>query len=404
VNGRGVVVVGGYVNALGVVRALAARGIPTAVVTNQPFDIAHLSRWVCAHERIDGIGERPELLVELLERRAVDWDGWAMLPTNDESLAALAANHDRLSSRYRLIAPPLDVARHLLDKTLMLEAASAAGADRPINYGPATEETAARSDLEFPLVIKPLVGYRFAARFGAKLFVAQHRDELRRYIALVAAAQIDAQVIELVPGPDSAIYQYTTYVDARGEPWGGLTARKLRQGPPGFGVARVAEIVPDPDGVEEMTVALARRIGLRGIASAEYKRDARDGRLRFLELNGRSVVYNALLRRAGLDLAWLAWSDHVAGRPEHARPSGWPGVWINLHADVLYSALFRNSARPGLAEFLGPYRRPKLEAVWSTRDPRPFVAQWTRTARAGLGAIAKREPGGLVADRSRPRS
>ena len=400
-TGPGVVVLGGYVNALGVVRALAARGLPTAVVANQPFDIAHLSRHVAAHERVTRLEERPDALVELLERRAADWDGWAVLPTNDESLAALALHHERLSSLYRLLAPPLEVARHLLDKTLMHESAAAVGVDSPVHFGPATEETAARPELEFPVVVKPLVGYRFAARFGTKLFVADDRAELRRCIAAVSAAGIEAQVVELVPGADSAIYQYTTYLDAAGEPLGALSVRKLRQGPPGFGIACVAEVVPDPEDVAETTIALARRIGLRGIASAEFKRDARDGRLRFLELNGRSVVYNSLLRRAGLDLPWLAWSDHVPGRPERVRPSRWPGVWVNLHADVLYAAFYRNSQRPGLAEFVGPYRRPKLEAVWSARDPRPFVAQWTRTARTGARALVRREHGGLVADRAR---
>lgn len=39
-QGRGAIVVGGYVNGLGIVRALAARGIPVAVVTTQPFDVA----------------------------------------------------------------------------------------------------------------------------------------------------------------------------------------------------------------------------------------------------------------------------------------------------------------------------------------------------------------------------
>ena len=398
---QGVVVLGGYVNALGVVRALHARGIATAVVTTKPFDIAHLSRCVSSHVAVAGVEEQPELIVELLERRAADWEGWAVLPTNDEALAALALHHDRLSSRYRLIAPPLEVARHLLDKTLMLESARAVGADVPTHYGPATEETAAERELSFPVVVKPLVGYRFAARFGSKLFVAHDREELRRCAALLAAAAIEGQVVELVPGPDSGIYQYTTYLDARGEPRGGLTARKLRQGPPLFGIACVAEIVANPDGLEETTVELARRIGLRGIASAEYKLDPRSGRFRFLELNGRSVVYNGLLRRAGLDLPWLAWSDYVTGRPERGRPNGWPGVWINLHADVLYSTLYRSSDRPSLGDFLTPYRRPKLEAVWSARDPLPFLAQWTRTARSGARALVKREQGEFVADRSR---
>jgi len=46
----GAIVIGGYVNGLGLVRALAARGIPAAVVSTRPYDVAHLSRSCVAHD------------------------------------------------------------------------------------------------------------------------------------------------------------------------------------------------------------------------------------------------------------------------------------------------------------------------------------------------------------------
>jgi hypothetical protein len=49
VRSPGAVVIGGHINGLGLVRALAAHGVPTAVVTTSPFDIADRSRCVSAH-------------------------------------------------------------------------------------------------------------------------------------------------------------------------------------------------------------------------------------------------------------------------------------------------------------------------------------------------------------------
>ena len=398
----GAVVIGGYVNGLGLVRALAARNVLTVVVRTKPYDLAHRSRWVSAHDSAAGLEERPELLVELLERRARDWPGWAVFPTNDEALAALAQHHDRLSARYRLVAPPWEVARSFLDKELMLEAARAVGVGMPRCFGPATAATAALAELRFPVIVKPLVGYRFFARFGTKLFVADDREELGRCISRLAEAGIPGQVFDLVPGPDSRIYAYCTYVDAGGEPRGGVTIRKLRQGPPFFGVARVAEVVEDVPALREATIEILRRIGHRGMAVAEFKLDPRDGSFRFLEVNGRSVLYNGLLRRAGLDLGGLAWSDYACGRPERARPNGWPGVWVHLHADVLYSTLYRRRECIGLAEILSPYARPTIDAVWSAADPVPFVVQWAGTARAGASALWHGTRREILADRTRP--
>lgn len=371
----GAVVIGGYVNGLGVVRALAARGARVAVVSTQPFDVAQRSRHCSAHHPVPRAEPGP--LMELLERRARDWRGWALVTTNDEAVEALAAHHERLVSLgYRVLSPSPEVASAFLDKRVMQEAARGVGAELPRVYGSARE-------VRFPVLVKPVAGHSFAARFGAKLLVARDPAELDAHLERVAGE--DVQLAELVPGEDARIYAHCTYLDADGDPLGGLTIRKLRQSPPFFGVARVAEVAADPPpGLPELTVELLRRLGHRGPAVAEFKLDPRDGRPKFIEANGRSVLYNALLRRAGLDQAGIAWAEHVERRREHARPTGWPGVWVNLHADVLYTLLRRREQRLGLREFARPYARPLIEAVWSPSDPQPFLAQWGRTARTAM--------------------
>ncbi len=174
--------IGASVNGLGVVRALAARGIRTAVITTKPYDIAHRSRWASACFSVSELQEKPDALADLLERRAGDWAGWALFPTNDEALAALSEHGESLSSRYRLVAPPLESIGFLLDKQSMAEAARAVGVDTPTSYGPAELETLARDDLHFPVVVKPLATPRFFACFGSKLGIANDRGEMRAWI------------------------------------------------------------------------------------------------------------------------------------------------------------------------------------------------------------------------------
>ncbi len=386
----GAVVIGGYLNGLGLVRALGARGLTAAVVTTQPFDIAQHSRCVSAHESVEGLAEHPERLLEVLERRRQEWSGRVLFPSNDDALAALAQYRERLSAWYRVVAPDAEIARYFLDKQLMVKAARDVGMDLPRCYGPATMKTASNPDVQFPVVIKPNAGYRFAQRFGAKLFVAHTRPELERCVAETAAARLEGLVFDVVPGSDSRIYVYCLYIDRAGEPGPGVVVHKLRQSPPGFGVARVAETSIESRGFREPVVEMLRRMGFRGIAAAEFKLDPRDGKYRFFEVNGRAVLTNLLIRRAGLDLASHAWCDYTGERMPPTQPEGWPGMWINLHADLLYSALHRGEPRAGFAEWLAPYRRPWIEAAWSACDPMPFVAQWARTARTGLPALVHR--------------
>jgi D-aspartate ligase len=298
---------------------------------------------------------------------------------NDEALAAVAQSRNKLESVYPIIAPQNDSIQYFLDKERMLDAAQSIGIPTPRCYGRAVREAADCSDMSFPVIVKPLSGFRFQARFGCKVFVATSRSELKKAIARVEEARIPCQVYDIVPGPDSRVYCHCMYIDANGNLRADITWRKIRQSPPMFGVARVAEVVPNDARMQESTLEFLRQIRFRGIAVAEYKHDPRDGTFRILEINGRSILCNNLLRRAGVDLAGLAWSDYIERCPETARTQHWPGVWINLHADLLYSILRSRKENLALKDFLAPYRRPMIEAVWSARDPKPFLVEWGRT-------------------------
>ncbi len=213
---RGAIIVGGYVNGLGLVRALAARDVPTAVVTTKPYDIAQYSRWISSSGTALDIEERPEQLVELLERRAREWSGWALFPTNDGALAALARHRDRLSSTYRVVAPPMEVARYFLDKHLMLDEARAVGVDTPHCYGRAVDATAhalgsalsgrRQTERRIPFLL-PL-RMQAVRRARSRRAAALHRAARRR-------ADARARSSICIPGPDSQIYAYCTYIDAQ---------------------------------------------------------------------------------------------------------------------------------------------------------------------------------------------
>lgn len=386
----GAIVVGAHANGLGVMRALGARGIRIAAISTRPFDIAQHSRFVGERHALPALHERREALVELLEANAHRWDGWAVFPTNDDALTALAQHHDRLSRSYRLPLQPWDVVSHLVDKDRMDTLARAAGLDVPACYGTATSDLAMREDVRYPILVKPIQHDRLISLFGAKLFLADDAFELRAALARLDGAGVAGLAYEFVPGPDSDIYVYCVYVDASGEPSPGITVRKLRQNPPRIGGARVAAIAPDEPRLREATVALLRRAGFRGMAFAEFKRDPRDGRFMFIEVNGRAVLFNGLLPPTGLDLVAMTWSDFVLGEPMRPRLTGWTGAWIHLQADLVCAVRYRRVERLGLGALLAPYRGPVRFGDWSASDPKPFFAQCALAARTVAGGWARR--------------
>jgi predicted ATP-grasp superfamily ATP-dependent carboligase len=297
----------------------------------------------------------------------------------------LAQNRERLERWYRIVTPPWDTTRHVIHKDLTYAAAREVGVDTPRAYGEATLETAARADVVFPVVVKPVESRPFVVRFGVKLFVARDRAELRRHVGDVQAAGLRAQIIDLVPGPDELFYSYTVYIDRRGEPVAELCMRKLRKSPPFFGVVRVAEVATRSE-LREPTIALLRRIGWRGMASVEYKLDPRDQRYRLMEINGRSFLIQGLAWRAGVNYPLLGWRESVLGENVAARYNGWKGVWVHLLDDLYYALFHRAVEGVAIREYLAPYRRPQIHAVWSPTDPRPFLMQGYNALRQAAAA------------------
>jgi D-aspartate ligase len=387
----GAVVVGAHANGLGVIRALGPRGVRIASVSTRAFDIAQYSRWVAERWQLPQLHERREALVEFLEAQAGRWNGWTVFPTNDDALTALAEHHERLSRTYRLTVQPWERVAPLVDKDRMDALAREAGVDLPMCFGRATPATAARGDLRYPVLVKPIQHDRLISLFGTKLFLANDVAELRTAIARLAAAECDGLVYDFIPGPDSNIYVYCVYLDAHGEPSPGITVRKLRQNPPRIGGARVAEVAPEEPRLRDATVALLRRAGFRGMAFAEFKRDPATDRFVFIEVNGRAVLFNGILRPTGLDLATMAWSDFGLGTPFRPTLTGWNGTWIHLQPDLVCAVRHRRVEKFGLAEWIAPYRRPTVFADWSASDPKPFLAQ---SALALRGLFARAGTGG----------
>ena len=386
---QGAVVAGAHINGLGVIRGLAARGVPIAAVTTRPFDSAHHSRWVSETHRLPQFHDQPESLVELLERNEARWRGWAVFPTNDDALTVLAKHHERLSRSYRLPLQPWEAAGPLVDKDRMHDLAEDVGLDLPACHGRATPDTAAKA-LHYPVLVKPIQHDHLISSFGTKLFFARDQQELRVAIDRLNGVGLEGLVYDFVPGRDTNLHVYCVYMDARGEPSPGITVRKMRQDPPVIGGPRAAVTAPEEPVLREATVELLRRVGFRGMAFAEFKRDPRTGRFVFIEVNPRAVQFNNLLPPTGIDLVGMTWSDFVLGEPLRPRRTAWEGSWIHLEADIRCSLAHRSAEQLSLGELLAPYRRPKRFAVWSASDPRPFLAQTLGGVR---GAVARARNG-----------
>lgn len=297
------VVLGGGANAVSVVRCLGRRGIKVYAV-NAPNEYLRYSRYchfICPCEAGDFAGAWERYL---LGDESVHLRGSVLLACNDIALEVLIRNREELSKRFVLDIMNEEAQRCMLNKLCTYEAAHRAGIPAPRFWkiGDSRRIGDIVKEASFPLMVKPVYSHKFEQRYGRKYFLAKNESELQRILDPMDMEEDRVILMEVIPGPDSQLCSYYTYIDDNGEALFDFTKRIIRRFPSneGNGCYHVTDRVAE---VKELALKLFRSAGLKGVANAEFKRDPRDGKLKLIECNARFTAANCLLEKSGIDLA-----------------------------------------------------------------------------------------------------
>ena len=152
-----------------------------------------------------------------------------------------------------------------------------------------------------------------------------------------------------------------------------FTKRKLRQYPIHHGLGTMHKSHVDPE-TREIGERFVLGSGLRGIAVVEFKRDARDRRLKLTECNVRFTKSNDLLVRSGIDLPKLVYG-RITGTPYP--PCGefrdGVGLWWPIE-DRWALRQYRETGTMSLRQWLSSLLGRTYVPVFRLRDPRPSFA------------------------------
>ena len=230
--------------------------------------------------------------------------GHVVFACNDEAVEFLAKNRDRMLERYLIpdFTPELQLA--LLDKQKTLELARSVGVPVPQFWNIKTIEDVKRirSEVMFPVMVKPIHSHRFQRVFNKKLFVIKNSfEELVARAGEALRNDLEIMVVEMIPGPDSLLCSQFSYFDANGNELYNYTKRVIRRYPVNAGPAcyHITEWIPE---VNELARKFLKGINFRGLANPEFKRDTRDGKLKVIEVNIRFTAVHELLVHSGLPL------------------------------------------------------------------------------------------------------
>jgi predicted ATP-grasp superfamily ATP-dependent carboligase len=367
------VLLGGEAIAVSACRSLGSAGVSVHAL-GDTRDPVRRSRWCGEFVPVGSKRGVIDRYLEWLERDGPR--GAVILPCDDYGAEMIARNRARLEALgYLPVEGDDEVTLAMLDKERTYELARAAGVATPRSATVRTAEEALTVAAEFdlPIGLKPLHAHVWAQYRSEKLILARDRDELRAVCGWAFEPGVPMLMTEVIPGPETEICTYFTYVDRTGEPLFDYTKSKIRQWPKRSGLTcyQVSDRRPE---VIEAGRRLIQGTGLRGVAVPEFKRDARDGEWKLIECNVRFTGSLDLTRHCGIDMALIAYQA-TAGMPVE-RPDGYrTGVtqW-NPVEDVRALLDYRRDGELTVPQWLRSVARRQHFPMMRADDPMPTVA------------------------------
>jgi D-aspartate ligase len=376
-----------------VVRALGVAGISCGFF-GYADDAARFSRhvevslpWIDQWERQD------ELVVALLDFARSRPEPPVLFPQTDATLLLASRHREQLGSGFRMALADRELVDDLVDKSRFQELAARhhLPVPRAQRLHPAPGQPPPQLEVPFPLVLKPLTrtpGWTHAVGAGKALHVLEPA-QLAGAWAQLGDLSTDLLAQELIAGPESRIESYHAYVDESGAVAGEFVGRKIRTFPVDYGRSTAVEVVWLAD-VAELGREVIARLGLRGVAKLDFKRDDRD-RLHLLEINPRFNLWHHPGAIAGVNLPAIAYAD-LTGRPR-------PGVASNprrvMWCDPLQDLRAARAAGVPPLAWLRWLLRCRSISGLAWRDPLPFVrgklgaAVWRRVAGRAVSVVRR---------------
>ncbi len=384
----------GHPRSTGVIRSLGRAGIDVIAIAQDPSAIGFYSRFA---KKTYVVSPDSEALVKGLERIGRDGGG-VLIPTGDDYLISTAKNFARLSQCFTMTMPPWERLEKLMDKPQSYDVAHAAGIPTPGFFVPHDIKEMKRytAHLDFrnhDYILKIQQWGWGAAELGAgrRTRVAGRTATAvqERYLEIFKRTGIHPMIEEVVPGETDKCIGVSMVVNPQHTPVVCYCVKRLKLYPYSIegefahpyssGGNIYCESVHDHEAIEAAT-KFVRQARFYGMVTVEFRRDAIDGRLKFIKADPRPVRGISLSTALGLDLPTALY--HVfTGKEVHlskSYPERVAWLWVLQYLEVLWGNRFHAPVRKELLALLKNLRRIKAFGVLSVQDPLPFLIQLKR--------------------------
>ncbi|MGG1678045.1 ATP-grasp domain-containing protein [Neobacillus sp. NRS-1170] len=362
---------------IGIVRSLAKEGIQVnAYDTKGKYEIGktrHASCGICPNP----VDEESALLEFLIQTAGKYRKKAVLFAGSDDYVYFISKNRYILANYYQFLLPEHDLVKAVLDKRLTYDLAVNSNVSCPKTFAIQDEKHLEQiiNQITFPCILKPVFSSHFRTRIDHRLYkkaivveqAAQLRNEYHFYRPFG-----ELLIQEDIPGHENCIYSVKTFFDDKMNLIGVWMNQKLHQFPPRFGSSALALSIRDEE-VIQMALSFLQKIQFKGLAITEFKRDPRDGQLKFIEINPRIGLTQALSIACGVNLAYLYYLSLTGQNPKPVTRQKEGIKWVYLVRDFLSFRQKRKNGEMTFPAWLKSLSGKKVEALFAWDDPLPFI-------------------------------
>lgn len=307
---KGIIVLGGHVQALGIIRILGRKGVPSIIIENTEHNLARHSKYCTKSFHVSD----ENLFTHLVELgQSETYNGWLIFPTNDFHVKLLSINKNELSIYFKITTDTWESVSKFYDKTITYKLAKSLDIPIADTFFPENENNLSQIKPNFPCIIKPAVMHDFYKKSKKKVFVCNNLDELvinyRKALDLIPANEVIVQ--NIIKGPSKNQFS-ACFLFLDGKPYVSLTATRMRQHPIDFGNATTYAETVDLPILKEYALKILTAANYNGLCEVEFKKDETDGEYKFLEVNTRTWKWHAIAENAGTPFL-EAYYDYLNG-------------------------------------------------------------------------------------------
>ena len=378
-----VIVLGGHVSSLGIIRNLRYKNVVREIWSDKKACISRFSRYCNKFRHIN-------LNIDDIIQKASNTDKFfvnVIFPTTDFFVKLISQNRDKLLKNN--IIPATDdwyKVKNFHEKEITYKLANQLQIPTPKIFNISSKDFN-KDKLTFPVVVKPSVMHSFYKIHRKKAFLCNDLSSLKNKVALINETGNRAIVQELVEGKPNNNFSCCVLI-YNGVKILSVSARRRRQYPLDFGASSTFVQTEKVD-IEKLSIKLLKHIKINGLFEVEFKYDSKSSEFKLLEVNPRVWKWHTIGSDKGFNFINLYFRALIGFKIKQVEFNyNNQLIWEDYLADKLSLTLSVIKKYEKIRE-LNPFtasHNNKIYGVFSLKDPLPGLAYFSLIISTMLGS------------------